>query len=211
MRRLPARCRARRLPRIRRRRSARRQSCKLFKGETPDSPTLTSSCYSLIAPDYAISQLGTFRPDGRSVRRACRRGDRQSGRRLRAVCGARRRRKRPTGTARSPARCSDETRLALSCLRSCGAPTAHAQEVLRRYEVVGNAIPKSLDRREGRCRARARHRGEPAGWSLSAVPHRPVSGRAVSRAILRPICAVRARVGRRANSACGMVDARVQS
>jgi sulfide dehydrogenase [flavocytochrome c] flavoprotein chain len=37
---------------------------KLLKGETPDSPTLTSSCYSLIAPDYAISQLGTFRPDG---------------------------------------------------------------------------------------------------------------------------------------------------
>jgi sulfide dehydrogenase [flavocytochrome c] flavoprotein chain len=37
---------------------------KLLKGETPGKPILTSSCYSLIAPDYAISQLGTFRPDG---------------------------------------------------------------------------------------------------------------------------------------------------
>ncbi|MBN8966002.1 MAG: FAD-dependent oxidoreductase, partial [Rhizobiales bacterium] len=27
------------------------------------APTLTSSCYSLIAPDYAISQRGTYRPD----------------------------------------------------------------------------------------------------------------------------------------------------
>jgi sulfide dehydrogenase [flavocytochrome c] flavoprotein subunit len=27
-------------------------------------PTLHSSCYSLISPDYAISQLGTFRPLG---------------------------------------------------------------------------------------------------------------------------------------------------
>ena len=31
-------------------------------GKTPAAPTLTSSCYSLIAPDYAISQKGTYRP-----------------------------------------------------------------------------------------------------------------------------------------------------
>ena len=34
----------------------------LLKGERPAAPTLTSSCYSLIAPDYAISQRGTYRP-----------------------------------------------------------------------------------------------------------------------------------------------------
>jgi hypothetical protein len=34
----------------------------LFAGKTPGAPTLTSSCYSLIAPDYAISQRGTYRP-----------------------------------------------------------------------------------------------------------------------------------------------------
>jgi hypothetical protein len=34
----------------------------LFAGKTPAAPTLTSSCYSLIAPDYAISQKGTYRP-----------------------------------------------------------------------------------------------------------------------------------------------------
>jgi NADPH-dependent 2,4-dienoyl-CoA reductase/sulfur reductase-like enzyme len=34
----------------------------LFAGRKPDAPTLTSSCFSLIAPDYAISQRGTYRP-----------------------------------------------------------------------------------------------------------------------------------------------------
>jgi sulfide dehydrogenase [flavocytochrome c] flavoprotein subunit len=34
----------------------------LFDGRAPAAPTLTSSCYSLIAPDYAISQKGTYRP-----------------------------------------------------------------------------------------------------------------------------------------------------
>ena len=31
-------------------------------GKSLAAPTLTSSCYSLIAPDYAISQKGTYRP-----------------------------------------------------------------------------------------------------------------------------------------------------
>jgi sulfide dehydrogenase [flavocytochrome c] flavoprotein subunit len=35
---------------------------RLIAGELPAAPTLTSSCYSLIAPDYAISQRGTYRP-----------------------------------------------------------------------------------------------------------------------------------------------------
>src|SRR3954471_24305415 len=35
----------------------------LVAGKSPEAPTLTSSCYSLIAPDYAISQRGTYRPD----------------------------------------------------------------------------------------------------------------------------------------------------
>jgi sulfide dehydrogenase [flavocytochrome c] flavoprotein chain len=33
----------------------------LLAGRTPAAPTLTSSCYSLIAPDYAISQKGIYR------------------------------------------------------------------------------------------------------------------------------------------------------
>ena len=37
---------------------------RLLAGETPASPTLTSNCYSLIAPDYAISQSGVYRPVG---------------------------------------------------------------------------------------------------------------------------------------------------
>ena len=34
----------------------------LASGKKAEAPTLTSSCYSLIAPDYAISQRGTYRP-----------------------------------------------------------------------------------------------------------------------------------------------------
>jgi sulfide dehydrogenase [flavocytochrome c] flavoprotein subunit len=34
----------------------------LFAGRTPVAPTLTSSCFSLLAPAYAISQRGTYRP-----------------------------------------------------------------------------------------------------------------------------------------------------
>ena len=34
----------------------------LLAGKTPTAPTLKSSCFSLIAPDYAISQRSTFRP-----------------------------------------------------------------------------------------------------------------------------------------------------
>jgi sulfide dehydrogenase [flavocytochrome c] flavoprotein subunit len=35
---------------------------RLIAGRQPAAPTLTSSCYSLIAPDYAISQRGSYRP-----------------------------------------------------------------------------------------------------------------------------------------------------
>ena len=34
----------------------------LLADRKPEAPTLTSSCYSLIAPDYAISQRGSFQP-----------------------------------------------------------------------------------------------------------------------------------------------------
>jgi NADPH-dependent 2,4-dienoyl-CoA reductase/sulfur reductase-like enzyme len=34
----------------------------LLAGNTPPTPTLSSSCFSLIAPDYAISQTGRYQP-----------------------------------------------------------------------------------------------------------------------------------------------------
>ena len=40
----------------------RRRHCRAAGRQTLAAPTLTSSCYSLIAPDYAISQKGTYRP-----------------------------------------------------------------------------------------------------------------------------------------------------
>lgn len=36
----------------------------LLAGNTPPAPTLTSTCFSLIAPDYAISQGGRYQPVG---------------------------------------------------------------------------------------------------------------------------------------------------
>jgi sulfide dehydrogenase [flavocytochrome c] flavoprotein subunit len=36
----------------------------LLSGVKPQAPTLNSSCFSLIAPDYAISQTGRYRPVG---------------------------------------------------------------------------------------------------------------------------------------------------
>jgi hypothetical protein len=35
---------------------------KLLRNETPPAPVLVSTCYSLVAPDYAISIAGVYRP-----------------------------------------------------------------------------------------------------------------------------------------------------
>jgi NADPH-dependent 2,4-dienoyl-CoA reductase/sulfur reductase-like enzyme len=42
----------------------------LLAGNAPPPPTLTSSCFSLIAPDYAISQTGRYRPSGENYTEA---------------------------------------------------------------------------------------------------------------------------------------------
>jgi NADPH-dependent 2,4-dienoyl-CoA reductase/sulfur reductase-like enzyme len=42
----------------------------LLAGNTPPPPTLASSCFSLIAPDYAISQTGRYRPSGENYTEA---------------------------------------------------------------------------------------------------------------------------------------------
>ena len=117
----------------------------LLAGKTPAAPTLTSSCYSLIAPDYAISQRGTYRPvddqyteaDGGPVisppdaPRATRKAEAERGRRLVS---------RP-----SPARCSDEApRRCLVLAVALVLRAGRAQEALRPYTIVGDAIPESL-------------------------------------------------------------------
>ena len=117
----------------------------LLAGKTPAAPTLTSSCYSLIAPDYAISQKGTYRPvddqyaeaDGGAIisppdaPRAARKAEAERGRRL--VPHHHRRGVRMMRPRRAVAR-----------RRRARPRRAHAQEALRPYEVVGDAIPKSL-------------------------------------------------------------------
>ena len=35
----------------------------LLAGETPSTPKLINTCYSLVAPDYGISVAGVYQPD----------------------------------------------------------------------------------------------------------------------------------------------------
>ena len=113
-------------------------------GKPPPRRRMTSSCYSLIAPDYAISQKGTYRPvddqyteaeggpviSPQDAPRATRKAEADAG--------------RAPGTAPSPARCSDDAPCAPVARASCHSRRARAQEALRSYEIVGDAIPKSL-------------------------------------------------------------------
>ena len=120
----------------------------LFAGKTPAAPTLTSSCYSLIAPDYAISQKGTYRPVDDQYTEA-EGGPVISPQDARAR--ARPKPSRPTpGTAPSPARCSDDRpprparsrRSRSAARRPCARGAAFT-------EIVGDAIPQSLTGKPG--------------------------------------------------------------
>ena len=63
---------------------------------------------------------------------------------------------------------------------------ARAEEALRPYEVVGDAIPKSLTGEPGDPERGRGHRGQ-AGEHVPAVPLRARSRSSASRAICRPI------------------------
>ena len=65
------------------------------------------------------------------------------------------------------------------------ANAASAQEALRTYEIVGDAIPASLTGKPGDRGARPRHRGQAArAFACCATPAR--SRRSASRATWRP-------------------------
>ena len=72
--------------------------------------------------------------------------------------------------------------------RASAAGTASLYSRRRRH-------PGTADRRQRRSRPRARHRREPAGRALPALPHRARSRRSGSRARWRPTCKAREPAG----------------
>ncbi len=125
---------------------------KLLRGETPAEPKLINTCYSLVAPDYGIYVAGVYRPVNGVLDRRRGRGRREPGG-CAARARARSRRASPmAGSRRSRTRCSAEMRvalvltgaLALSAVAPGSACHADAQDALRPYAVVGDAIPASL-------------------------------------------------------------------
>ena len=182
---------------------------KLLAGEKPDEPKLINTCYSLVAPDYGISVAGVI---GRSTASSSTsRAPAASARSTRRARCARRKRNSPmAGSRRSPPKCSAERLRALaSCCdsdwraSSVAARRAHAQEPLRPYTIVGDAIPASLTGAPGDAARGRAIVGQPAGRAVPAVPYRAVSRRRGSRARWRRTSPAPARAGRRDSCGCG--------
>ena len=95
------------------------------------APTLISSCYSLIAPDYAISQRGHLPAGGRPVCRGRRRRGHQPARRAARRARAEAEQAERLVPRRSPARCSDDG--------PCAAPVARRSRSARRRRGAGGA------------------------------------------------------------------------
>ena len=106
-----------------------------------------------------------------------------SARPMRRARRARSKRSSPTaGSRRSRARCSAEAARDPGCAVCCRRPAASAQEALRPYTVVGDAIPASLTGAPGDAERGRTIVDQPAGRALPAVPLGAVSRRSGSRA-----------------------------
>ena len=146
----------------------------LLAGRQPATPTLKSSCFSLIAPDYAISQSGTYRPaDGQYVEaepviisaagasRAVRADEAREAERL-----------VPSHHQRD-VRMMRWGLLALGLLAASGA-SARAQEALVPYRRGRRCDTDIADRQTRRSRERPRDGGQ-ARDNVSALPRGSVS------------------------------------
>ena len=191
-----------------RRRNAQAKVCAaaivaLLAGETPAEPTLINI---LLQPGRArLRHLAERAPtgpvNGQSWPSRWRRGHQPARRAARRARG--RGAITPTaGSARSPARCSDDAPRAAVASAFCCAPAAAAQ-ALRPYEIVGDAIPESLTGTPGdpaRGRAIVVNRGR--ALACCATPGRSRSERFQGDLSPEPDGRRRALVGR-ANCGCG--------
>ena len=127
-----ARCRARLRQRIRRARICAAAIVALLAGRQAAPPTLISSCYSLIAPDYAISQTRHLSAGGRSICRGRRRRSISAAGCVPRVRARPKPRRRTTGSAhhRRGVRMMRGARLRLWSLQRA-RHAASAQEALR--------------------------------------------------------------------------------
>ena len=166
-------------------RRARSPSC--WPARRPTTPTLTSTCYSLIAPDYAhfaarqsIGRSTASTPRSRAARSSARSTRRATARKAEAEL----RRRLVPHHHRRGVRMKRRSRLPLaaarSSLRAGIAPERAAPLHGRRRRHSGLA-----DRDAGRSGARPRDRGQPrrVDCACSAIPDR--SRRSGSRAICR--------------------------
>ncbi len=136
----------------------------------PPAPKLINTCYSLVAPDYGISVAGVYPPVERQLAEVPGAGGISPPTRRARRARPKRCSPRP-GSRPSPARCSAEHR-SRPCDRVGGAACLAAAALAH---VVGDAIPRLAHRRDGRPRARPRHRRQPPGRPLPALPQRALS------------------------------------
>ena len=176
----------------------------LLAGKTPAAPTLTSSCYSLIAPDYAISQKGTYRPVDDQYAEA------EGGPVISPQDAPRSARKAEADEADAWFR--DHHRRGVRMMRASRCVARRAGALLRAGARAGGACvptsrrrrhPEIADRPAGRSGARPRHRGQ-AREHVPALPLRPVPRAALpGRPVAQPERHRRALVGGRVAAAAG--------
>ena len=146
----------------------------LLAGGTPTEPTLTSLCYSLITPDYAISQRGSYRPVGGIYNES--RGDRHNKSRRCAARSARQGSGRGGELVRIPHRRGVRMRATIGVVLIALAVGSDSRaEELVQYRVVDNVIPGSLTGAPGERGTRPLDRAQSRGRAVSVVSFWPVS------------------------------------
>ena len=155
---------------------------RLLRGDTPPTPKLINTCYSLVAPDYGISVAGVYHPANGQLMDVAGSGG------VSVIDAPRSTRSLEASLADGwfhtiTAKCSAErvwyALVATLVLLGGGERFAVAQERLLTYEIVGDAIPASLTGATGDAARGRIDRRQPAERPLPAVSFRPVPRGAV--------------------------------
>jgi NADPH-dependent 2,4-dienoyl-CoA reductase/sulfur reductase-like enzyme len=173
----------------------------LLHDETPPSPKLINTCYSLVAPDYGISIAGVYHPVNGQLADVGGAGGVSQPTRHPTSAHSRRPMRKP-GFARSRPTPSADPSAALVAAVLWTASLATAQQPLQPSEIVGDSVPGSLTRAVGDpTRGRAivvdRRLGACLLCHTGPFPEERFQG------TLAPIGRRRVRAGRQVNWGCG--------